>query len=154
MTTRAPHHQPASAAAGEQIAHGRVIAAVDGSPNSLAALRRAASQARHRRAELHIVYVIAPAADAEAVTDGHVLLTGAIKQAFPDDPLLTYCCRVERGEPAQVLVQLSDSADLLVLGGHRNPGHGDILSGEIVSRCLGYAHCPVDICTDDSRHAI
>ena len=58
MTTSASQGQPAGRRQRKVDWAGPVIAAVDGSPNSVAALRRAVSQARRRHAELDIVYVL------------------------------------------------------------------------------------------------
>ena len=150
MTTSASQGQPAVAGSARWTGQGRVIAAVDGSPNSVAALRRAVSQARRRHAELDIVYVLPSGTDAGAAAAGQDLLACAVRQAFPDGLPVTARCRVERGEPGPALVRLSEGAELLVIGGHRDCEHGDVLGGEIVSRCLGYAHCPVNICADHS----
>jgi nucleotide-binding universal stress UspA family protein len=127
---------------------GEVVVGVDGSPNSIAALRRAARQARRRLSELMIVYVIpvgSGAVEAEAAGD---TLSGAVQAAFPDGLRMAAGRRVERGEPAKVLVWLSRRAELLVIGSRTSPTHDHILGGPTVSHCLDYAYCPVDICAD------
>ena len=53
---------------------GRVVVGVAGTPNSLAALCRAAYQARNRGASLNVVYVIPAGANATAEASGCEML--------------------------------------------------------------------------------
>ena len=59
---------------------------------------------------------------------------------------------VEPGEPAAVLVRLSASAELLVIGARAHSEEGNLLGGVTVPRCLDRAWCPVDICADQAAH--
>jgi len=56
--------------ADEWTAPRRIVVGVDGSPNSVAALRRAVTQAGRRHAELELVYVVAPGAGRLAIEAG------------------------------------------------------------------------------------
>jgi nucleotide-binding universal stress UspA family protein len=88
---------------------------VDGSPHSLAALRRGAVLAAQRGAGLHV----------------------------HDARQLVVC-----GDPAEVLIQRSADAQVLVIGGRLNSAEGNLLGGDVVPYCLSHAVCPVDVCAD------
>lgn len=135
-------------AAGEWAAPRRVIAGVDGSPNSVAALRRAVTQAGLRHAELELVYVLAPGAGPLAVEAGMQQLRDVVGLAFPDGPGVPARFVVESGEPAAVLIRLS--ADDHELGARAHSEEGNLLGGVTVPRCLDRAFCLVDICADQA----
>lgn len=126
----------------------RVVVGVDGTPSSLAALRRAAYQARNRGASLDIVFVIPAAANAAAEASGYELLDLTVRHVAPHGLDAPADRIVARGEPAEALVRLSAAAELLVIGARIHSEHGNLLGGEVVPYCLGHASCPVDICTD------
>lgn len=139
----------------------RVVAGVDGSPNSAAALRRAIMEARRRGAELDIVYVLVSGpgdvagggADPAAVRHGHDVLTkmasevcgGGLDVGGLDVPVRQ---RVEPGVPAKVLVAVSEGAQLLVIGARAHSESGNLFGGETVPYCLDHAPCRVDVCAD------
>ncbi len=55
------------------------------------------------------------------------------------------------GHPADVLIQMSEDAELLVLG---SSGHGDIgsvLLGSVGMHCVHHSHCPVVIVPTKTR---
>jgi nucleotide-binding universal stress UspA family protein len=133
-------------------ADGAVGVGVNGSRNSIAALRRADRQARRRLSALEIVYVIHPGAGAAEAAAARDLLRQTVRAALPDGPRVLAGRRVERGEPADILVQLSNGAELLVIGSRDIAGY-HVLGGPTVSHCLDYAFCPVDICADHAAHA-
>ena len=127
----------------------QVIVGVDGSPNSLAALRRAIVLAAERGTGLEMIYVIPPEIDLSAVGRGYEMLDAATKCAaatglyVPDARQLVAC-----GDPAQVLVQRSTGAQVLVIGARFNSAEGNLLGGDVVPYCLSHAACPVDVCAD------
>lgn len=133
-------------------AEGAVVVGVDGSRNSIAALRRADRQARRRLAALEIVYVIRADAGADEAVAARDTLRRAVEAALPDAPRIPAGRRVERGEPAAVLVHLSRGAGLLVIGSRAGDWE-HVLTGPTVNHCLDYAFCPVDICADHGAHA-
>ncbi|WP_179891533.1 universal stress protein, partial [Streptomyces sp. st170] len=107
----------------------RIVVGVDGSPGSLAALHRAAAEARERHADLHVVLAwqlpggglggrttYGPAVLREcreaAVDDLRAILDSAFAVERPSVPLSGLTVR---GEPGAVLVEAAGSAgDLLV----------------------------------------
>jgi nucleotide-binding universal stress UspA family protein len=126
----------------------RVVVGVDGSPNSLAALGRAITQARLRDAELDVVRVIPEDADESAAAAARAGLRGLIARLGPDRPDVPVRLRVERGEPAAVLLVVSAGAELLVIGARAHSARGNMFGGDTVPRCLDYAQCHVDVCAD------
>ena len=130
-----------------------VVVGVSGSRNSIMALRRAAGQARGRMAALEVVHVIratSGTAEAAAASDW---LSRTVRAAFPDGLRVLYRRRIEHGDPARILVRLSQQAQLLVIGSQTSPRQEHVLGGPTVSHCLDFAHCPVDICADHRAHA-
>lgn len=136
----------------------RIVVGVHGSLGSLQALRWATDEARER--QLPLVPVIAwipPGGDfAERSHPSpylrrvwHEAAQRRLNDAFdeclggvPDD--LRVRTRVERGDAAQVLVDIADQPDdLLVIGtGRRNP-IGRALHRSVGRYCLAHAKCPV-----------
>jgi nucleotide-binding universal stress UspA family protein len=131
----------------------RVVVGVDGTPNSLAALRRAARQARDRGSCLDIVYVIPAGANAAAEASGYELLGMSVRHVAPRELDGRADLIVARGEPAEELVRLSAQAELLVIGARIHSEYGNLLGGDVVPYCLSRASCPVDICADQRAHA-
>lgn len=130
-----------------------IVVGVDGSDPSLKALEWAVRQAELTGAEVQAVTAwqwpasygepmpIAPGYDPEADAKG-VLdeATARLQQAHPSVVIRT---RVLEGSPAQVLVEASRGAGLLVVG---NRGHGafaGLLLGSVSEHCTTHAHCPV-----------
>lgn len=126
----------------------RVVVGVDGSPNSLAALKRAVVQARVRAAELDVVHVIADDADEAADSAARAMLGELVDRVAPDEAGVRLRLRVERGKPATVLLVVSAGAELLIIGAREHSAHGNLLGGDTVPRCLDYAGCDVDVCAD------
>jgi len=132
---------------------GRIVVGVDGSASSAVALEWAAHQAELTGDMLEAVTAwqwpqsygypmpvpsgFDPAAEATKVLDTAV---GHIRKAHPDVEIRT---TVVEGYPAQVLVEASKGADLLVAGSR---GHGELagmLLGSVSEHCVTHAHCPV-----------
>lgn len=134
---------------------GQVIVGVDGSPNSMAALRRAIVQASERGAGLEMIYVIPWEADLATVAAGYAMLEVAAR-CMAAAGLCVHNARrtVQCGDPAEVLVERSAGAQLLVIGGrfHSETG-GNLLGGDVVPYAFGHAACPVDICADQHTAA-
>jgi nucleotide-binding universal stress UspA family protein len=135
-----------------------IVAGIDGSPPSLAALEWAARQADLTGSALVVVaawqlpgtYAAAgitddydPAAEMQTVLD-HSL--DAIQHRHRT---LRTTGHVINGYPGPVLVDASRDADLLVVGSR---GHGeliDILLGSVGMHCVTHAHCPVLVYRSD-----
>ncbi|QKG27125.1 universal stress protein [Actinomadura verrucosospora] len=128
--------------------HRAVVVGVDGSPNSLAALRRAAREAVERHARLDVVRVL-PSATGPLRTAGEWLrLRGLAARAVPRTQHLTTRLLVRRGRPGVALAEAAEHAELLVVGARANSGIGNPFGGDTVPVVRGLARCPVVICAD------
>jgi nucleotide-binding universal stress UspA family protein len=135
-----------------------VAVGVDGSAESIAALRWASQYAAATGATVravrawHYPSAVGPApvgvapkpvtSEVEAHIEAE--LTGDLAEVYPDPAAADQLeIRVEYGHPAEVLIAESKEADLLVVG-HR--GHGaftGMLVGSVSIHCVTHAFCPV-----------
>ncbi|MGO9082119.1 MAG: universal stress protein [Streptosporangiaceae bacterium] len=132
----------------------RIVVGVDGSPNSLAALNRAGYLARMSDASLDMVYVIPARASAAAESVGLEMLDMCARYLASRGLGVAPEQTVARGEPGRVLVQLSVTAERLVLGGSARAERRDSPGGDVVPYCLAHSHCPVDVCADQRTRAV
>jgi hypothetical protein len=110
-----PHHVPGEPP--EWTGHHRVVVVVvDGSPESGAALRQAASQARQRNALLDIVCIVADGAAGPASILAKVRLGEFTRRECPHGMGVPVRLRVERGDPQRVLPEVAAGAELLING--------------------------------------
>ena len=135
----------------------RILVGVDGTAGSVRALRWAAEEARQRSGCLRVVLAWEPAhlatyapvtshADrSEQEQDAHAMLAGALGSVFGSDVPARVVADVIEGMPARVLVELSGSADLLVLGSTPPPSLSGASVGAVIRGCLNQARCPVMI---------
>ncbi|GAA0805722.1 universal stress protein [Spirilliplanes yamanashiensis] len=116
-----------------------VVAGVDGSGASLAAVRWAAREARRRDAVLHLVHV----RDARAGEAGMLLSHAecAAREAAPGVPVRA---RTAAGDPADVLVRAAAGAELVVLGHHAEPRPVELLTS-VGQHVASHAPCPVAV---------
>ncbi|MDW5611353.1 MULTISPECIES: universal stress protein [Mycolicibacterium] len=127
--------------------HG-VVVGVDGSDCSLAAVRWAAREAHFRHARLAIVHVVTEGGDEEAdAVLAEAMAQGRDAAGGGGSEIET---RRVHGRPVQALVDLSGTAQMIVVGrrgrtGRRPPGVGSVGAGQ-----LHHAHCPVAIVHDDT----
>lgn len=139
----------------------RVVAAVDGSAGSQAALRFALEDAARRGVPVEVVIafrppVLRPDFDAVSEADEERLLRimgaehEASARALVDEatrqmsgPVPEVHVRALRGTPAAVLVRESEGADLLVLGSRGHGGFHTMLLGSTSIQCTMHATCPV-----------
>ncbi|MFI5935513.1 universal stress protein [Actinoplanes sp. NPDC051494] len=122
---------PVLIARGTRPPAGPLLAAVDGSPSSLLALRLAAREAARRRVPLDAAHVVG---DAEGIAAGHRLLDQAIHH------LPGVRGQVLVGDPAPTLIRASRGARMLVLGPRGRDGGG--LLGAVASELLRRCACP------------
>lgn len=130
-----------------------IVVGVDDSPAALAAVRWAAQEARHQAGRLVLVHVYnpmpapllvgpVPQQAFDAVREIAQNVTDACAAAVPAG--LDITTRTVAGAPGQVLEELSEGADLLVVGGS---GHHSIpvrlALGSVAQHCVSHAHCPV-----------
>lgn len=132
-----------------------IVVGIDGSECSEEALRWAARQAEFTGAAVDAVtawqfpafYGWAPVGSEGIDFAGFALqaLTETFDEVFgPDHPDWLRACVVQ-GHPAQVLVQASAGAALLVVGSRGYGGLADALLGSVSTYCVHHAHCPVTV---------
>ena len=140
----------------------RVIAAVDGSPNSAAALAWAAADARLRGSELVVVTVCSrdvpakpgaalptPAAAEEACQD----IQAKLLQALPAGAAPLVNTQVLHGSPVQVLTHIAAEKDVLVVGTRGRSRLRTLLLGSVAQGCAECAPCPVVVVPSPPRAA-
>jgi nucleotide-binding universal stress UspA family protein len=133
-----------------------VIVGVDGSPNSIAALHRAAKEAAERGARLDVVQVIdrnrrGGALPGPTRLAAWLRLRNLVAGELPRAQHVTTRLRIAHGSPPGALVRAAAKAELLVVGARGHSEHGGgLLGGDTVSRLLGAAPCEVIICADQA----
>jgi nucleotide-binding universal stress UspA family protein len=135
----------------------RVVVGVDGSVESVAALRWACREASLRGAELHAVhvreelchnlasYAALPAlATADDISIDSMDIDDLVRSVRADQaPGVPFRAEVVDGLAARVLLDRCDGADMLVLGTSID-GPGALRSaGPVIRACLRRASCPV-----------
>lgn len=135
-----------------------IIAGVDGSDSSRAALNWAYDEAAHHGASLTVVaswepptlpmsppygslpekgYETQPKASALAMLDE---LVAALEERMPAVDVRT---SIEEGSPAEVLIERSKECDLVVVGSRGHGGFAGMLLGSVSQHLVAHAHCPV-----------
>jgi nucleotide-binding universal stress UspA family protein len=135
---------------------GEVIVGVDGSGNSLDALRWAAEEARLRGSSLRIVgtfttpimstgYEIAVPDPADLEAASRTMIEAAVDQVRSAGDLDGVDSRVEvvEGHAGERLIALSRDADLLVVGSRGHGGFMGLLLGSVTTYVVNHAECPV-----------
>ena len=130
----------------------RVVVGLDGSPNSVAALHRAVTEARELAATLEVVLVNPGPPELSGQAAGLDWLEQILSREYPAPLGVPVVRRVEHGNPGKVLVRLAKGAQLLVLGARARSEAGNPLGGAVVPVCLSYAPCPIAICADRGQH--
>ena len=141
----------------------RIVVGVSGSPNSAAALRWAAKEARLHAAEIWAVHawsepmeMLAPYAPRRGVPSHEqqreasgALLNAAIKYALGSKGAgVVVRPTLVEGPLIPVLLRYAACADLLVLGRRLRPSHADGIALSAVARaCLGNTRCPTVLVT-------
>ena len=130
----------------------RVVVGVDGSPRSVAALRWAADYAAHAGAAVRAVTGWqhplryrweSTLSDDELSERAGRMLSETVDAALGTDPAVKVEESVVAGHPAQVLIDASGDARLLVLGSHGYAAVHGALLGAVSQYCVQHARCPV-----------
>ena len=131
----------------------RIVVGIDGSPASIDALEWAGRQAHLTNATLDVImtwnwptnagwtmYLPEGYDPSEGMSE---ILSKAADDLRTKFPGIEVTPRVVQGHPAQILVEASKGADLLVVGSR---GHGEfvgMLIGSVSEYCATNARCPV-----------
>jgi nucleotide-binding universal stress UspA family protein len=136
----------------------RIVAGLDDSPASLAALEWAAHQAELTGAVLEVImtwewptsygWTLPISSDYNPAHDAEKSVSELLEPVRQAHPGLAIDGTVFEGHPAPVLVKASKGADLLVVGSR---GHGEfsgMLLGSVSEHCVSNAFCPVLVFRD------
>ena len=142
---------------GERSGQELVVAGVDGSAESVRALAWAARYATATGARVQALLAwhypdaagqapvgVAPEPvrhQTEVLEEG--TLNEAIAKAYAGQPGPEVQTRLGYGHPAQVLIEASKEADLLVVGSHGHGAFTGMLVGSVSIHCVTGAFCPV-----------
>jgi nucleotide-binding universal stress UspA family protein len=138
---------------------GGIVVGVDGSAHALDALRFAIEESRYRNCPLLVVEMWQLPYIAEEVgPDTAALLDEPARQRAADvlqaqvDKALdgkpgpeNMQVELRTGHPAEVLIRLGRTADLLVVGARGRGGFRHLLTGSIATQVVNHAPCPVTV---------
>lgn len=136
-----------------------IVVGVDGSDSSRSALEWAYDEAAHHGASLTVVTTWHPPALPMTPPYGSIppddygdqprrqalaLLERFTSELVPKDPAVDVRMSVEEGQnPAKVLIERSQEADLLVVGSRGHGGFAGMLLGSVSQHLVAHADCPV-----------
>jgi nucleotide-binding universal stress UspA family protein len=133
-----------------------IVVGVDGSENSLDALRWAVEEARLRGVTLHAVgtftspimstgYEVAAADPDDIRAAAQAMLAAAIDSVREAGDLdaVTIESEVIEGHAGERLIELSADADLLVVGSRGHGGFIGLLMGSVTTYAVNHSICPV-----------
>ncbi|MFB4319259.1 universal stress protein [Actinomadura sp. 21ATH] len=135
-----------------------VIVGVDGSPNSIAALRKAAAEARLRQARLEVVRILVPGSAAcsgprERLKEW-LRLRSVVARTVPFSQHVTTRLRIARGRPGEVLSAAAAHGELVVIGARSHSEYGNPLGGDTVPAVWEHTRCELIICADQNANAV
>jgi nucleotide-binding universal stress UspA family protein len=137
----------------------RIVVGVDGSPSSRAALVWAVRQAELTGASVEAVIAwhypvlvggvpFAPMGAVYTADYGEfaaTVLNGVLLETVDPDGPVKVSSTVREGNAAQVLLEASVGADLLVVGSRGHGGFTEAMLGSVSQACVHHARCPVVI---------
>lgn len=141
-----------------------ILAGVDGSPASNAAVCWAAREAALRQVPLTVVHMVNAAVpmypqfplssgvSAWEEGEGRRVLEQALKiaeDAVPADRRVAVSGELRCSPPVPTLVDMSEDAELLVVGSHGRGTVARALLGSVSSNVVRSAHCPVAVVRDE-----
>jgi nucleotide-binding universal stress UspA family protein len=136
----------------------QIVVGVDGSEASRAALRWAYDEAAHHNASLIAVSTWHPPAlpmsppygslppegyETQPERDARELLERLTGELEPREPAVEVRISISKGNPAKVLIDMSQGADLLVVGSRGYGGFAGMLLGSVSHHVVAHAACPV-----------
>ena len=136
-----------------------VVVGLDGSAESIAALRWARRYAEATGAQVRAVLAwhypsavgpaptgVAPAAVTDEVRERlEHTLTQAVSEVYPGGQEAGVAARISYGHPAEVLIGESEEADLLVVGSRGRGAFTGMFAGSVSVTCVNHARCPVAV---------
>jgi nucleotide-binding universal stress UspA family protein len=140
----------------------RIVVGVDGSPSSIEALRWARRIGTALAVPIHAViaweypasYGLGAApTDWQPDVDAGRQLTDALTTAFGENEAKAVSAQVSEGHAAQILVEASAGAEMLVVGSRGHGGFVGLLLGSVSAYCAEHAACPVVVLHDNPDNA-
>jgi nucleotide-binding universal stress UspA family protein len=136
-----------------------VVVGVDGSAESAAAVAWAARYAKAMGATVRAVLawhfpttagvppvgITPPSVTAEVEQSRRDVLDQAIATAFGDPAVVPVERKIVYGHAAQVLIDESKDADLLVVGSRGHGAFTGMMLGSVSTHCVTHAECPVTV---------
>ncbi|MGI9092246.1 MAG: universal stress protein [Mycobacteriales bacterium] len=137
--------------------HDRIVVGVDGSEASKLALRWASSLAEGTGSTVEVVaawepftaygwigaeYATMPS-DWNPGSDAEKALGATVDEVFGEHRPPRLELKVREGNPAKVLLELSEGARMLVVGSRGHGGFAGLLLGSVSAACTEHAICPV-----------
>jgi nucleotide-binding universal stress UspA family protein len=133
----------------------RIVVGIDGSDNAKEALRWAARQAGYTGASLDVVgawefpatygWVAIPSEDLDLAGFAQKAIDEALADVYEGNVPASVSSRVIQGHAAEVLVEASKGAELLVVGSRGYGGFTDALLGSVSTYAVHHAHGPVTV---------
>ena len=130
-----------------------MIVGVDGSTSSIAALRYAAGLAP--RLDLHVRALAVwnypsfvyggyyPELDWTPEDDAERIVRRTAEEVLGEVAPEWFATRIRRGRPAEVLIDESSHAEMIVVGSRGHGGFAGLLLGSVSAAVAEHAHCPV-----------
>lgn len=135
-----------------------IVVGLDGSPQSLKALRWAVGMAGLLGAPINVVTAwqypttygyASPLPDWNPEDDAREIQARAVAGVFGDDPPAGLAYVLQAGGAAAVLLTASETARMLVVGSRGHGGFAGLLLGSVSSTVAEHASCPVLIVHGD-----
>ncbi|HVM08582.1 MAG TPA: universal stress protein [Acidimicrobiales bacterium] len=136
----------------------KIVVGVDGSKASRRALEWAVAEARLRDASLHVVYAWHYPYFAAMPTGGPLVSAQSLEEAGEqviqdslhdlDTAGIEIVTRPIGGPAAFVLIDLSEHADMVVVGSRGHGGFAGLVLGSVSQQVVSHARCPVVVVRD------
>jgi nucleotide-binding universal stress UspA family protein len=146
---------------------GRIVVGIDDSEQAAAALRWALAEGVIRQAAVEVVHSWSP--PLSALPFGATLVIpvdeaaiDSAARASVDDLVDTALAEMDEhppevqrtvlpGGPSVTLVEVSEDADMLVVGSHGRSGLSRLMLGSVAMACVNHASCPVVVVRSPSE---
>jgi nucleotide-binding universal stress UspA family protein len=143
---------------------GRIVVGVDGSDPSKHALRWAQFMAQATTSTIEAVAAwepftgfgwagagwVAMPTDWNPAQDAEKALTATIDDVFGEHRPAGLALTVREGNAAQILLEVSEHARMLVVGSRGHGGFAGLLLGSVSAACTEHATCPVLVLHGDT----
>ena len=147
----------------------RIVVGIDASDDAARAVAWAFDEARLRHAELVLVHTYVPHALSYPVPDylaepevgdsrseehlrsAHAALIDEVLATVTDTSDVSVTRIVREGNPAAILCEVAEEADLLVVGARGLGGFRGLLLGSVSQQVVAHSPCPVVVVTPERQ---